>query len=320
MRVSIIIPTYNVEPYILECLQSVASQTFRDEIECLIVDDCGMDNSISLAEMFIKEYVGSISFKIVHHKKNIGVAAARNTGMYSSTGDYVYFLDPDDYIEPFTIERLIETTVQYPKAEVIQAGIKTTKGNVPFDAVHFSQFNILEDKVLLQRKLIMPSNIPITCWNKLIKRSFLVEHGIRFYEGVIHEDVDFIYQMANYISSLAICHSNTYIYREQREGSILNTTNSQKSLPSRLLIYNSILNNSKNIDKKILTRSLFQRVQYVLLSPPSSKELLNDLKNLCNRIAVNSTFVDRIIMNIYFSLPNKLQRSRFFYSLFSSYH
>lgn len=320
MKVSIIIPTYNVEQYIIECLQSVATQTFQDEVECLIVDDCGIDNSIPLAEKFIKEYVGSISFKIVHHKKNCGVSTARNSGMDVATGEYVYFLDPDDYIEPFTIEKLIEITLQHPKVEVIQAGVKTSKGNVPFDAVHFSQFNILEDKVSLQRMLVMPSNMPITCWNKLIKRNFLVVHGIRFYEGVIHEDVDFIYQMANYINCLAICHSNTYIYREQREGSILNTTNSERSLPSRLLIYNSILDNNNNIDKRILARSLFQRVQYVLLSPPSSKELSIELRALCNRIARSSTFADRIIMNIYFSLPNKLQRNRMVYSLFSSYH
>lgn len=266
MKVSIIIPTYNVEPYILDCLQSVASQSFHDEVECLIVDDCGMDNSILLTEKFIKEYGGSITFKIVHHKKNNGVSAARNSGMNVASGDYVYFLDPDDYIEPFTLERLIETALQYPKAEVIQAGIKTTKGNMLFDAVTFSQFNILEDKVSLQRELIMPSNIPVTCWNKLIKHSFIDEYGIRFYEGVIHEDVDFIYQMANHINALAICHSNTYIYREHRKGSILNTTNSERSLPSRILIYNSILDKSKNINKKILARSLFQRVQYILLS------------------------------------------------------
>lgn len=319
MKVSIIIPTYNVEPYILECLRSVAGQTYKEEMECIIVDDCGNDNSIPLSEKFITEYEGSISFKIVHREKNGGLSAARNSGLDVATGDYVYFLDSDDYIEPFTIEKLVDTALRYPKAEVIQAGIVTTKGDVSFDAVHFSHFECLEDKEILQKKLIMPSNIPVSSWNKLIKRTFLAENGIRFYEGVIHEDVDFIYKIANNITSLAICKSNTYIYRVQREGSILNTTNSDRSLHSRVQIYNSILDNIKNIDKKVLARSLFQRVQYVLLSPPSSEELLNGLKVLCNRIVSRSTITDKVIMKIYFSLPNILQRQSRVYRFFNNY-
>lgn len=70
-KVSIIIPIYNVEPYILECLQSVANQTIADKLECILVDDCGTDNSVSVAEEFLRTYSGGIHFELLHHQKMV---------------------------------------------------------------------------------------------------------------------------------------------------------------------------------------------------------------------------------------------------------
>ena len=77
-KISIIIPIYNVEEYIEECLQSVMRQTYKGEIECILVDDCGKDNSIAIAEQLIADYTGSIAFRILHHEHNRGLSAARN--------------------------------------------------------------------------------------------------------------------------------------------------------------------------------------------------------------------------------------------------
>ena len=104
---SIIIPIYNVEPYILECLQSVANQTIEDKLECILVDDCGTDNSVSVAEEFLKTYSGAIHFELLHHQKNGGLSAARNTGVRASHGEYLYFLDSDDTIIPRCSNRLV---------------------------------------------------------------------------------------------------------------------------------------------------------------------------------------------------------------------
>ena len=105
-KVSIIIPVYNVEPYIEECLLSVSSQTMTEGVECIIVDDCGKDNSMSIAERFIEEYIGKISFSIIHHGSNRGLSAARNTGIKAAKGEYVYFLDSDDTITADCIQRM----------------------------------------------------------------------------------------------------------------------------------------------------------------------------------------------------------------------
>ena len=102
MKVSLIIPIYNVSRYLVRCLDSVISQTFRN-IECILVDDCGADNSVNIAEDYIKGYQGPVVFKLIHHKYNRGLSAARNTGIDAACGDYLYFMDSDDAIIPETI-------------------------------------------------------------------------------------------------------------------------------------------------------------------------------------------------------------------------
>lgn len=86
--VSIIVPVYNVAPYIKDCLQSVMRQTYKGSMECLIVDDCGTDESIAIVERMLAEYDGPIYFQILHHDHNRGLSAARNTGTMQATGDY----------------------------------------------------------------------------------------------------------------------------------------------------------------------------------------------------------------------------------------
>ena len=85
MKVSIIVPIYNVSEYIERCIKSVMAQTYTD-IECILVDDCTPDNSVAICEHMVAEYHGPITFKILHHEHNRGLSAARNTGLKSSEG------------------------------------------------------------------------------------------------------------------------------------------------------------------------------------------------------------------------------------------
>ena len=89
--VSIIVPIYNVEPYVEACVRSVMSQTYRGSIECIMVDDCGSDGSVQIVEKIIEGYDGSIQFMMLHHNHNRGLSAARNTGLNAASGDYLFF-------------------------------------------------------------------------------------------------------------------------------------------------------------------------------------------------------------------------------------
>ena len=120
MNVSIIIPVFNVAPYIADCLRSVMRQTYTGNMECLIVDDCGTDNGIAIAERMIADYKGPIRFQILHHERNRGLSAARNTGTEAAIGEYLYYLDSDDEKTEDCIERLMGKVTDHPGVEMVQ--------------------------------------------------------------------------------------------------------------------------------------------------------------------------------------------------------
>ena len=114
MKVSIIIPVYNVASYIEECIQSVLDQTYPD-LEVVLVDDCGTDHSMELAENLIRKSNRSSIFRIEKHDRNRGLSAARNTGIKTATGEYLYFVDSDDKISQDCIEKLVQFVRSYPQ-------------------------------------------------------------------------------------------------------------------------------------------------------------------------------------------------------------
>lgn len=239
MKVSVIIPTYNVEPYITECLESVARQTYQGEMECLIVDDCGTDNSIAVAKRFVQSYHGSISFKIIHRAKNGGLSAARNTGVEASTGDYIYFLDSDDAIIPETIEEMVNVVKEHPQVEMVQGGIANMKGKAVDDFTLKDLPDYTEDQTWITKNILY--DLPVTSWNRLLKNSFLKQNDITFHEGIIHEDVPYCFQLALKCKYVGFVGKNTYLFRPQREGSITTTPQEERALQSRLIIMNDCI-------------------------------------------------------------------------------
>ena len=117
MKISIIIPVYNVEKYIHRCLTSIIKQTMTEEVECIIVNDATPDKSIDIIQELLSDYRGNISFHIINHKKNEGLAAARNSGMKHAKGDYVIHIDSDDFCETTMLEEM------YNKAEEFHTDI-----------------------------------------------------------------------------------------------------------------------------------------------------------------------------------------------------
>lgn len=105
-KVSIIVPVYNVSQYITKCLDSIYEQTYQN-IELILVDDCGSDDSMIIVHGYLTSHV-SIEAHIISHQKNRGLSAARNSGIEKASGEYIYFLDSDDYITPDCIEALVK--------------------------------------------------------------------------------------------------------------------------------------------------------------------------------------------------------------------
>lgn len=113
--ISIIIPVYNVEQYIHRCLESIIEQSIENvRIECILVDDCSPDKSMDIVQKIADDYHGEIQFKMLRHKENRGVSAARNTGLKHASGDYILFVDSDDYLLPNSISLFVEQLNSHP--------------------------------------------------------------------------------------------------------------------------------------------------------------------------------------------------------------
>lgn len=261
-RVSIIIPVYNVEPYIVECLQSVTNQTVANEIECIIVDDRGTDNSMEVVTdwLVVNDYKlendyyqhrdslttnqKSLTIKIITREKNGGLSAARNSGIMEAKGEYLYFLDSDDYLVPTAMETLLYLADKHGGVDLLPALYITDKGHEmsQFVAHSFPEFS--DNQHQIKRALLDYDRIPVTAANRLVRRELIFEHDLFFKEGIIHEDNYWTFFLAKHVKRMGFCPEKIYYYRTT-EGSITKSPNMHKEA---LAFQTMITDFSENID------------------------------------------------------------------------
>lgn len=235
--VSIIVPVYQVSEYVERCLKSVMNQTYRD-IECIIVDDATKDDSVEKCEKLIEGYQGSIRFVILHHERNRGLSAARNTGTDAATGEYLYYLDSDDEITPNCIEKLMSYVIEDDSIEMVQGRyLRKEDGKEVLgksDEVRILSNDEARNLFLHWRKL------NYTVWNKLLKRSFLIENQLYNREGLLCEDLLWTFYLIKYLNNAQLCDEVTYYYHI-RSGSILTGGNETRIGQSYVEIFDEIL-------------------------------------------------------------------------------
>lgn len=239
--VSIIIPVYNVQDYIVKCLESVAAQTYNGAMECLIIDDCGQDESIRLAEDFVASYIGTIEFRIIHHNHNKGLSAARNTGIQESRGEWLYFLDSDDWIYPICIGLMIEAIQEFPDVDLVFAGTDvSTNEHVWLDYSKKKLPKYSNDSNWLQYSMLKRYDFGMTAWNKFIRRDFIIKNNLSFAEGMIHEDEIWNFQLSQVIHSASFVNQNTYMYFK-RGNSIVFGIDEKVRMSRYLLVWNRLV-------------------------------------------------------------------------------
>lgn len=223
--ISIIIPVYNVEKYITKCIQSLLDQTYKN-FEAIIVDDGSPDNSIQIA----KSLVGDDSRFIFLEKENGGQASARNMGLDYAIGEYIVFLDSDDYLSPDTFQLCINAVKCDSTLEVVLFGISfiDQKGKLLESFIPDINKYYIENDILLSN-----STINYSVCNKLFKRDCFV--NTRFFENITHEDKEILPKIL-YGKHLLGIPKNLYFY-VQSDGSTMRSYNA-KSAISYLYIYN----------------------------------------------------------------------------------
>lgn len=214
MLVSIIIPIYNVEEYIEECLESVYQQTYP-HIEVILVNDCTPDNSMKIANTIINKYKDKYLTTTVNHEQNKGISEARNSGMKIAKGEYIYFIDSDDAIMSNAIESLARVALSHNSLELVQGSFIQGGGNFILHSSLPTIEKLFKGDRAKREILTMPY-----IWNILFKRSFLITYNITFdAKTTFAEDQFFGYSIAKQLSFMAKVPSVTYFYR-QRENSL----------------------------------------------------------------------------------------------------
>lgn len=240
MKISIIIPVYNVELYIEACLKSVINQTYHN-LEVIVVDDCGTDNSMKIVTQIINQNTGDLKIKTIHHLQNRGLSAARNTGILNATGDYIFFLDSDDTLPNNAIEKLASTIYIHKDLDFVIGGIKTY-GDKDYTYPLHSKSYIDKNEEILNDYFLFKWNV-MAC-NKLIKKEFLVMNNIKFLEGFYHEDMDFSFKLAIHANQMACCYDITYNYLIRKNS--ITTYKKEKNYND----YFSIITSNINLFKK----------------------------------------------------------------------
>lgn len=216
--ISVIIPVYNVENYIVRCLDSVVSQTYAN-LEIVLVDDGATDSSGKICE----SYAQKDSRIQVIHKENGGLSSARNAGLKVATGDYIAFVDSDDFIHPMMYElmlrRLEETDSDMVVSEICRID-ESDLAEFQFPSIEKLKtgYTCLEGRDIFSKLSDGDDTVTVVQWNKLYKRNVMC--GIEFPKGRIHEDVYVIHRELYNCSKVTYLEAVLYYY-VQRKGSIM---------------------------------------------------------------------------------------------------
>jgi len=212
MKISIIIPVFNVSLFIERCLLSALNQSY-EKVEVILVDDRGSDNSMELAQRILNSHHRGHAAKIVKHKKNRGLSAARNSGVDAATGQYIYFLDSDDELTPNCIEILAQAAIEFTPDFII--GNYTTIGSDEiYPPLKLCTGSLTSNSQILTSYL--NHEWYMMAWNKLVNKPFFVKNQLYFKDGLIHEDNLWSFQLACKAQSAFVVSDITYCYHIQR--------------------------------------------------------------------------------------------------------
>ena len=256
LKLSIIVPVYNVEKYIDKCLKSLVNQTLQD-IEIIIVNDGSQDKSAEIIEKYVTQNLGKIKY---YEKKNGGLSSARNYGLEYATGEYVVCLDSDDYVEKNMYEEMYNLAKK-EKSDMVECDFiwEWEYGKKVFDKRR--DYKIKKEMMKRPR---------VVAWNKIYKRELLNKTKTRFPESLIYEDLEFFYKLLPYLNKISYI-NKYFVHYTQREDSISNTQTEKTGDIFKILdsifdfykeknLYNKYKKELKYMSRRILLGSSMKRI------------------------------------------------------------
>ena len=314
--ISVIIPLYNNEKYFEKCINSIINQTYRN-IEIIIVNDGSIDNSFEIA----KEYANIDNRIKLIDKKNSGVSNTRNIGIENSNGEYVIFIDSDDYLNIDYLERLI--CFNKEKYDVIKSGInlvnkngKTIDKYLAFD--NNKKFSI-NDAIYLIKK----TNFFNSACAQLIKKSLLSENKIKFNDQINYgEDLLFNVECLNASSSNIFITTTGYNYfqNESSASNIMNIDKRIKYIDDNIYIYNLLSTRLNHNFNEIIVKKIIYGLRKITGCKIKYKEFKHIYKDLDKRYNFNKNFFEKNEYKSFEIYILRLKLLYIYYLLFKIYY
>lgn len=234
--VSVIIPVFNVEKYLEQCLDSVFQQTY-DCYEVICVNDCTEDMSGEILDEYSKKYD---NMKIINNESNKGLSSSRNVGLAVARGKYVLFVDSDDWIENSALEKLVdiaeknETDIVYFNKRVVhEENVKKTRYE---SFIYNNNLGCVKGKEMFVQFMSDNTFKSINAYTQFFSRDFLISNRLRFYDGLVHEDYLFFFECAMRAGRTVNINDCLYVYRI-RTGSITSNPRSINVNSMYMVIY-----------------------------------------------------------------------------------
>ncbi|BCG60548.1 glycosyltransferase family 2 protein [Paenibacillus sp. URB8-2] len=236
VKFSVVIPVYKVEQYIHQCIDSVLNQSYIN-IEIILVDDGSPDNCPSICD----SYKQSDSRVHVIHKNNGGLSSARNVGMSIASGEYIVFLDSDDWLDVDFFDKLSKRILRQD-LEILVVHIKSyyDKNNFYRERKYLTKSSEIYSGVEVFEFLYNQADFWGAAWQFVVKRSFLIENKLKFVEGIYHEDERYGPELLLTANKIGFCYDSFYVNRAERKGSIINSHKLKKET-DKLFILNDLL-------------------------------------------------------------------------------
>ena len=243
-KISIIIPAYNVEKYLSQCLDSILAQTFKD-FECICVNDGSTDNTLTI----LREYANKDNRIKIINQKNSGSSVSRNNGIKQALGQYISFIDADDWVTENYLEILYSKIIE-TDADIVRASYKFyhQKDNV-YESARIRRIHEIKDNTDIER--LYKGYAGAFVWAKLYKISLMRDNNIYFYEGKTAEDCPFSSLVYLYAKKICFITDELYFYRRQVEGI---TANEQAQIVDA---FDNFLELSRDlINRKFITKEI----------------------------------------------------------------
>ena len=216
--ISIIIPVYKVEEYLDYCVKSIINQEFKD-FEIILIDDGSPDNCPAICD----EWAHKDNRIRVIHKENGGLSDARNYGIDTAKGEYVWFVDSDDWIAEDSLKSIVYGCEKYPQADAIAVQIiEIRDGNKVFNG-SIKEWP-MEDTLISNSNFVERFTSILPSVRYIVKNDVYKKNNLRFITGILHEDIPFCHMLMHYIKYIALIPKVAYLYRI-RGGSITTTPN-----------------------------------------------------------------------------------------------